>query len=201
MSEEGKARLTAALHEVFDRAFGKALAGDDDVVKPLALAVKDGAIIDVTEGVLSLYDLVRQSPDWGSGFYTADDVLPVLHLARALDLDDLSDVEAYIAEYERQAEEHIRRQENIQAITEWRASNPADAPMPPPVVAAVEAMGGTFTEPAPTPKPLVPSEALAVLAPDEDRPVEQHYDRPPVKEQVRQGPSLPTGSSAAYLQP
>ena len=42
----------------------------------------DGTETDITEGVQALYDLVISSMDWGSGFWTYEDALPVAQVGR-----------------------------------------------------------------------------------------------------------------------
>lgn len=214
MSEEGKVRLEATLREVWDAMTAPAPTYGYSIV---AVTHDGRPPVDLTEAVLALYDLCLESPYWGSGMVTADEALPVLMLARTLNLPNLPEVEEYVAEYERKEAAFAERRANIRKITEWRASHTADEPLPSEVARSVEALGGVIVDeaegieraladmpehlrPTPTPKSLVPSEALAVLAPDEDRPVTAHYDAPPVKEQVRQGPPLPIATPSVYLQ-
>jgi hypothetical protein len=56
----------------------------------------DGTETDVTEGVKALYDLVIGSMDWGSGFLTYEDALPVLRVAEACGFGELERVRKYV---------------------------------------------------------------------------------------------------------
>jgi hypothetical protein len=51
----------------------------------------DGSRHDVTEAVQALYDLVVQSLDWGSGFLTVEDAVPVADIARLCGFGDAPD--------------------------------------------------------------------------------------------------------------
>lgn len=52
---------------------------------PIRVQTEHG--IEVTEGVQTAYDLVLGSLDWGSGFFTVEDVEPLIRLAVALGYD------------------------------------------------------------------------------------------------------------------
>lgn len=56
----------------------------------------DGTEHDITEGVQALYDLLLHSMDWGSGFLTADDAVPVYRLAKLCGFQGLDEAEKYI---------------------------------------------------------------------------------------------------------
>lgn len=53
----------------------------------------DGELVEITEGVQVLYDLVTASMDWGSGFLSVEDVSPMLAVSRACGFgeDDVRD--------------------------------------------------------------------------------------------------------------
>jgi hypothetical protein len=57
----------------------------------------DGAETDVTEGVQALYDLVISSMDWGSGFWSWEDALPVAEIGRLGGFEKIDEVERYVA--------------------------------------------------------------------------------------------------------
>lgn len=67
----------------------------------------DGTETDITEGVQALYDLVINSMNWGSGFWTAEDALPVAQIGRLLGFERIDEVERYVAE----RQHDIERQE------------------------------------------------------------------------------------------
>jgi hypothetical protein len=56
----------------------------------------DGTETDITEGVQALYDLVISSMDWGSGFWTGEDALPVAVVGRLLGFEQIDEVERYV---------------------------------------------------------------------------------------------------------
>jgi hypothetical protein len=58
----------------------------------------DGTETDITEGVQALYDLVISSMDFRSGFWTAEDAVPVAQLARLLGFEQREQIERYLAE-------------------------------------------------------------------------------------------------------
>ncbi len=58
----------------------------------------DGAQDDVTEGVRALYDLVLSSMNWGSGFWSYEDALPVAEIARLAGFEQRDEVERYVRE-------------------------------------------------------------------------------------------------------
>lgn len=65
---------------------------------------EDGsAKVDITEGVQALYDLVTSSMDWGSGFLTVEDALPVVHVARTCGFEGIAEAERYV-EFQRAQE-------------------------------------------------------------------------------------------------
>ena len=59
---------------------------------------EDGTQSDVTEGVQTLYDLVTSSMNWGSGFWSYEDALPVAAIARLSGFDDCEETERYVRE-------------------------------------------------------------------------------------------------------
>lgn len=62
----------------------------------ITAASPDGATVDLTEGVQCLYDLVINSMDWGSGFISAEEALPVAEVARACGFAQVEEVEKYV---------------------------------------------------------------------------------------------------------
>lgn len=61
----------------------------------------NGSTEDVTESVSALYDLLIGSMDWGSGFLTAEDAIPVARLARICGFKDSEEAERYLRAEER----------------------------------------------------------------------------------------------------
>lgn len=55
----------------------------------------DGELVEITEGVQVLYDLVTASMDWGSGFLSIEDVAPMLKVSDACGFGE-DDVRDYI---------------------------------------------------------------------------------------------------------
>jgi hypothetical protein len=55
-----------------------------------------GEEVDVTEGVQALYDLVINSMDWGSGFLSYEEALPVAKLAELCGFKDIEEAQRYL---------------------------------------------------------------------------------------------------------
>jgi hypothetical protein len=53
-------------------------------------------LIDITEGVRALYDLVINSMDWSSGFLTVEDAAPVATLAKLFGFEHWEEVQEYV---------------------------------------------------------------------------------------------------------
>lgn len=53
---------------------------------------KDRAPVDVTEHVVSLLDMITTSLDWGSDFWSDDDLPSFIELCQLLDFDELPEV-------------------------------------------------------------------------------------------------------------
>lgn len=66
----------------------------------------DGSTVNVTEGVQTLYDHVISSMDWGSGFLTKEDAIPIAEIARVCGFESSEEAERYIHSME---EEERRR--------------------------------------------------------------------------------------------
>jgi hypothetical protein len=73
----------------------------------------DGTETDITEGVAALYDLVIGSMNWGSGFLTVEDALPVVHVAMTCQFKDYERAEEYV-----RAEQHSVAQQQFLAERE-----------------------------------------------------------------------------------
>jgi hypothetical protein len=71
----------------------------------------DGSETDITEGVQALYDLVLSSMDWGSGFLSFEDALPVAQIGRLMGFGQSEEAERYVAE-----QKHSDEQDEF-----WRA--------------------------------------------------------------------------------
>ena len=61
----------------------------------------DGTEKDVTEGIQAMYDLIIESMDWGSGFLSFEDAVPMAVVARALGFKRCDEVERYLLEHQR----------------------------------------------------------------------------------------------------
>lgn len=67
----------------------------------------DGTTVDVTEGVKTLYDLVINSLDWGSGFLTSEDATPLAQIGHLCGFERVDEVDRYVAKAQRV--EHVSR--------------------------------------------------------------------------------------------
>jgi hypothetical protein len=56
----------------------------------------DGTEVNVTEGVQVLYDTVIASMDWGSGFLTVEDALPIVQIAKACGFAGWEEAQRYV---------------------------------------------------------------------------------------------------------
>lgn len=74
-------------------------------------AADDGSQEDVTEGVQALYDLVISSMDWGSGFWSYEDALPVAKIATLAGFERCDEAERYVREalHEKESAEWRRK--------------------------------------------------------------------------------------------
>jgi hypothetical protein len=61
----------------------------------------DGVTHDVTEAVKCLYDLVLDSMDWGSGFWSVEEAVPIGILARLCQFEKADEVERYLGNREK----------------------------------------------------------------------------------------------------
>lgn len=85
--------------------------------KPRAFVrAADGTETDITEGVQALYDLVISSMNWGSGFWSYEDALPVAVIGRTLGFERIEEVERYVAGQKHSAEqgEFLRKRVDAQ---------------------------------------------------------------------------------------
>jgi len=88
---------------------------------------EDGTETDITEGVQAMYDLVIGSMDWGSGFWSAEDALPVAKLARVCGFPRVEEAERYLQEQMHSEEQQIFLQRHNKARDVMRIlDNPAD---------------------------------------------------------------------------
>ena len=85
-----------------------------------------GEPIDITEGVQVLYDLVTSSMDWGSGFWTEDDIQPVRALVEAVGFPGLDNVDAYLEDLAKSAERQRADQARHQALAQERDQQQRD---------------------------------------------------------------------------
>lgn len=52
--------------------------------------------VNVTEAVSAIYDMVIQSLDWGSGFFTSEDAVPMAELGRICGFEMVEEAERYL---------------------------------------------------------------------------------------------------------
>jgi hypothetical protein len=89
---------------------------------------EDGTETDITEGVQALYDLVISSMNWGSGFWTGEDALPVAVVGRLLGFEKIDEVERYVnarSDYERAEPWRFRNEQSITAVPHEHVLNSA----------------------------------------------------------------------------
>jgi hypothetical protein len=67
--------------------------------------------VDITEGVQALYDLVIGSMNWGSGFLSVEEALPVARVARVCRFERSEEAERYVRaqEHDPQQQEFLRQ--------------------------------------------------------------------------------------------
>lgn len=75
----------------------------------------DGSETDITEGVQACYDLVIGSMDWGSGFLTVEDALPVVLLAKACGFADYERAEKYVRDKQHAEQTAVFINSNLEA--------------------------------------------------------------------------------------
>ena len=83
---------------------------------------EDGTRTDVSEGVQALYDLVLSSMDWGSGFWTWEDALPVGQIGHLAGFEKVAEVDRYVADRKHDQERRKWIREHPEA---QRPLNPA----------------------------------------------------------------------------
>ena len=80
-----------------------------------------GTQTDVTEGVQTLYDLVIGSMDWGSGFLSYEDAIPVVEIARLCGFKQAEEAERYVND-----SLHERESETWRRTLDFRANSIAN---------------------------------------------------------------------------
>jgi hypothetical protein len=65
----------------------------------------DGTTVDVTEGVQVLYDRVIGSMDWGSGFLSVEDAVPIAEIAEVCGFAGIEEAERYLRQARHEEEE------------------------------------------------------------------------------------------------
>ena len=78
----------------------------------------DGTETDITEGVQAMYDRLVGSLDWGSGFITLEDALPLADLAKACGFEQWEEAEKYVEFARKEAEEKKQREQRMAGNTE-----------------------------------------------------------------------------------
>jgi hypothetical protein len=81
----------------------------------------DGTEADITEGVQALYDLVLGSMDWGSGFLSAEDAVPVAKLGRLCGFEQVEEAERYLRNQRHSEEQMQFIREHREAVEEYKA--------------------------------------------------------------------------------
>lgn len=69
-------------------------------MKRIYVKNEDGTETEITEGVQALYDHLIGSLDWGSGFISTEDAVPIAHLARTCDFNAWEEAEKYVTRLE-----------------------------------------------------------------------------------------------------
>ena len=82
----------------------------------------DKAPVDITEHVKAAYDLVVGSMDWGSGFLTFEDAVPLAELARICGFDPDKECESYMRRDIEDAKKLLERKV-LYGMTESGAQN------------------------------------------------------------------------------
>lgn len=88
---------------------------------------EDGNETEITEGVQAMYDLVIGSMNWGSGFWSAEDALPVAKLARICGFPRVEEAERYLAaqmESEEQQSFLLRHKEAREGVWDGQLYGP-----------------------------------------------------------------------------
>lgn len=76
----------------------------------------DGTETDITEGVQAMYDLLLSSMDWGSGFWTYEDALPVAKIGALFGFEQDAEVQRYVAKMQHEHEADAWRREHPGAM-------------------------------------------------------------------------------------
>lgn len=70
--------------------------------------------VNITEGVMCLYDLVIQSMDWGSGFLSVEEAIPVVHVARTCGFANWEEAQRYVdAQAHSEEQQRFLRERNL----------------------------------------------------------------------------------------
>ena len=65
---------------------------------------EDGRVFDITEAVGHMYETIRGSMDWGSGFLSIEDVTQIMTVASACEFETYEQIEEQMAGYFRGVE-------------------------------------------------------------------------------------------------
>ncbi len=57
---------------------------------------EDGSETDITLGVQSMYDLLHGSMDWGSGFISLEEAIPIAEMVKACGFQRWEEAEKYV---------------------------------------------------------------------------------------------------------
>lgn len=80
----------------------------------------DGTQVDITEGVMALYDLVISSMNWTSGFLSVEDALPVVEVAKVCGFEECEEAERYVEALRAE----LAQREEYARLREMRAQLP-----------------------------------------------------------------------------
>lgn len=84
----------------------------------------DGTTVDVTEHVSAIYDLVIGSLDFGSGFLSYEDAVPLAELARLCGFEDSEEAERYLRNEIHRREQTEYFKTHPESADYWTRSDP-----------------------------------------------------------------------------
>ena len=97
----------------------------------IRIFARDGTTeTDITEGVQALYDLAVGSMDFGSGFWTAEDAVPVARLARTCGFERAGEIERYLRNQIHSDEQQQFIRDHREVVEKYRAMSGYGYPVP-----------------------------------------------------------------------
>jgi hypothetical protein len=71
----------------------------------VVVRIADGSEVDITESVQVMYDVIISSMDWGSGFLSVEEAVPVVHVAETCGFAKYEDAQRYVDELRHSSEQ------------------------------------------------------------------------------------------------